>query len=250
MDAKASSGAGGCGRFVRRGVAGRCPGLPAGIGPGRIAALGGVALALAAFFAFIIWRASAPDCCVRRARAQRQPAPRPAPGRDGRALPAECRRRCRHGPGRSGPPPSHAVEGMPVGSAVGYELLDRAGPFGTSELQANINLHRAIEGELARDQCTLRQVRSARVRINLPRRELLPGRTVLSLRSSSRCEGETGQAAGRRDQAPGGSGRALTSRRSRSPWSTTAATCWPRARARAASLPAMRRSTGLRSRSG
>ena len=62
MDAKAS-GAGGCGRFGY--AAGVRPagalGFLRALGPGRIAALGGVALALAAFFAFIIWQASAPD---------------------------------------------------------------------------------------------------------------------------------------------------------------------------------------------
>ena len=53
---------------------------------------------------------------------------------------------------------SLAEEGQPVGSTVGYELLDKAGPFGTSEFQANINLRRAIEGELARSIGTLRKV--------------------------------------------------------------------------------------------
>ena len=146
------------------------------LGPGRIAALGGVALALAAFFAFIIWRASAPDYTLLFAglelsdsqrlvqRLDEMGVPyRLSAGGDAVMVPADRVLRLRM---------SLAEEGMPVGSAVGYELLDRAGPFGTSELQANINLHRAIEGELARSIGTLRQVRSARVHINLPRREL------------------------------------------------------------------------------
>ena len=41
-----------------------------------------------------------------------------------------------------------AEEGMPVGGTVGYELLDDASPFTTSDFLANVNLRRAVEGEL------------------------------------------------------------------------------------------------------
>lgn len=146
------------------------------LGPARIAALGGVALALLGFFAFIIWRASAPDYTllfagleladsqrlVQRLEEMRVPY-RLSVGGDAIMVPSDRVLRLRM---------SLAEEGMPLGAATGYELLDQAGPFGTSELQTNINLHRAIEGELARSIGTLRQVRRARVHINLPRREL------------------------------------------------------------------------------
>ena len=52
---------------------------------------------------------------------------------------------------------------MPVGGTVGYELFDEASPFTTSDFLANVNLRRAVEGELARTIGTLRSVRSARV---------------------------------------------------------------------------------------
>ena len=61
---------------------------------------------------------------------------------------------------------------MPVGGTVGYELLDDASPFTTSDFLANVNLRRAVEGELARTIGTLRSVRSARVHIVEPERSL------------------------------------------------------------------------------
>ena len=65
-----------------------------------------------------------------------------------------------------------AEEGMPVGGTVGYELLDDASPFTTSDFLANVNLRRAVEGELARTIGTLRSVRAARVHIVAPERTL------------------------------------------------------------------------------
>ena len=59
---------------------------------------------------------------------------------------------------------------MPVGGTVGYELLDSANPFTTSDFLANVNLRRAVEGELARTIGTLRGVRSARVHLVVPER--------------------------------------------------------------------------------
>ena len=65
-----------------------------------------------------------------------------------------------------------AEEGMPVGGTVGYELLDDASPFTTSDFLANFNLRRAVEGELTRTIGTLRSVRAARVHIVAPERTL------------------------------------------------------------------------------
>ncbi len=65
-----------------------------------------------------------------------------------------------------------AEEGMPVGGTVGYELLDDASPFTTTDFLANVNLRRAVEGELARTIGTLRGVRAARVHIVAPERAL------------------------------------------------------------------------------
>ncbi len=67
---------------------------------------------------------------------------------------------------------SLATDGLPGGGVVGYEIFDSVDAFGTTEFLSNVNLKRAMEGELARTIASLRQVRSARVHLVQPRREL------------------------------------------------------------------------------
>ena len=146
------------------------------LGPGRILALGAVALLLLGFFAYIISRAAVPgytllfsglDLRDAQALSQRLDGlgvPYRLSG-DGDAImvPAKDALRLRM---------SLAEEGMPVGAPIGYELFDQASPFTTSDFLANVNLRRAVEGELARSIGTLRQVRSARVHLVEPKRSL------------------------------------------------------------------------------
>lgn len=65
-----------------------------------------------------------------------------------------------------------AADGLPGGGVVGYEIFDAADSFGTTEFLSNVNLTRALEGELARTIQSLRSVRTARVHLVQPRREL------------------------------------------------------------------------------
>ncbi|MCH8182932.1 MAG: flagellar M-ring protein FliF [Proteobacteria bacterium] len=65
-----------------------------------------------------------------------------------------------------------AQEGLPIGGSLGYEIFDRGGSLGTTSFVQNINLVRALEGELARTIRSFSQVNSARVHLVLPRREL------------------------------------------------------------------------------
>jgi len=65
-----------------------------------------------------------------------------------------------------------AADGMPGGGVVGYEIFDTADSFGTTDFLSNVNLKRAMEGELSRTIQSLRAVRSARVHLVQPRREL------------------------------------------------------------------------------
>jgi flagellar M-ring protein FliF len=58
------------------------------------------------------------------------------------------------------------------GGAVGYEIFDKQDPLGSTSFQQNINRLRALEGELARTIATISGVRSARVHLVLPEREL------------------------------------------------------------------------------
>ncbi|MGI5817264.1 MAG: flagellar basal-body MS-ring/collar protein FliF [Armatimonadota bacterium] len=64
-----------------------------------------------------------------------------------------------------------AGEGLPGGSNVGFELFDRSS-FSTSDLQNNVNLQRALQGELERSICTLEEIKSARVHVALPEERL------------------------------------------------------------------------------
>lgn len=65
-----------------------------------------------------------------------------------------------------------AAEGLPNGGSLGYELFDDQSGFGTTNFVQNINQVRALEGELSRTISSLENIRSARVHLVLPKREL------------------------------------------------------------------------------
>ena len=65
-----------------------------------------------------------------------------------------------------------AEQGLPAGGTVGYELFDKGESLGSTNFLQNINLVRALEGELERSIATLPRVRNARVHLVMPRREL------------------------------------------------------------------------------
>lgn len=65
-----------------------------------------------------------------------------------------------------------AEAGLPNGGSLGYEIFDKQSGFGTTNFVQNVNQVRALEGELARTISALENVRSARVHLVLPQREL------------------------------------------------------------------------------
>lgn len=65
-----------------------------------------------------------------------------------------------------------AESGLPNGGSLGYELFDKQSGFGTTSFVQNINQVRALEGELARTISSMDGIRSARVHLVLPQREL------------------------------------------------------------------------------
>lgn len=68
---------------------------------------------------------------------------------------------------------SMAKNGLPSsGSVVGYEIFDKSDTLGASSFVNNVNLVRALEGELARTISALNDIESARVHLVLPRRDL------------------------------------------------------------------------------
>lgn len=65
-----------------------------------------------------------------------------------------------------------AGAGLPNGGSMGYEIFDKSAGFGTTNFVQNINQVRALEGELARTIGSIEGVRSTRVHLVLPQREL------------------------------------------------------------------------------
>lgn len=66
-----------------------------------------------------------------------------------------------------------AAQGIPSGgNIVGYEIFDRSETFGSSNFVMNVNMTRALEGELARTIASISGVDTARVHLVMPKREL------------------------------------------------------------------------------
>jgi flagellar M-ring protein FliF len=146
------------------------------LGPARLLALGAAAIGLLAFFAFLIFRLAEPDYTLLygsleledSAEITRRLEGMGVPFRlleDGRAVlvPADRALRLRM---------TLAEEGLPRGGTVGNEIFDQVSALGTTNFLANVNLRRALEGELARTIASLADVDAARVHLVLPRREL------------------------------------------------------------------------------
>jgi flagellar M-ring protein FliF len=69
-----------------------------------------------------------------------------------------------------------ASAGLPRGGGVGFEIFDSA-RFGATEFEQQVNLRRALEGELSRSITTIEGVMSARVHLVLPERRLFAARS-------------------------------------------------------------------------
>ncbi|MCU0893773.1 MAG: flagellar M-ring protein FliF [Rhodospirillales bacterium] len=65
-----------------------------------------------------------------------------------------------------------AEQGLPSGGATGYELFDTAPTLGTTNFMQDVNLVRALEGELVRSIRSMDAVQAVRVHLVLPKREM------------------------------------------------------------------------------
>jgi flagellar M-ring protein FliF len=68
-----------------------------------------------------------------------------------------------------------AMQGLPVGGGVGFEVFDRPS-LGVSDFAQRLNFQRALQGELARTIGQLREVARARVHLVLPQPSLFADR--------------------------------------------------------------------------
>lgn len=146
------------------------------LGPARLAVLGAVLLGLMMFFVFISMRVSSPDMKMLYTDLSTEDSSSVA------AKLEELKIRYQISPdgARVMVPGSDvgrarmllAQEGLPNGGSMGYEIFDKQSNFGTTNFVQNINQIRALEGELARTISSLEPVKSARVHLVLPQREL------------------------------------------------------------------------------
>ncbi len=85
-----------------------------------------------------------------------------------------------------------AEEGLPSGRAnIGYEIFDKSEGIGVSSFVNNVNLIRALEGELGRTIGAFNQIQSARVHLVMPKDDLFSKRkteptasVILSIRGN------------------------------------------------------------------
>ena len=146
------------------------------LGPTRLAIMGGILFALLTFFIFVSLRVSAPnysllysdlatsDSTAIAAKLEENQI-KYVVSNDGSRVTVQDTE-----VGRSRMLLAEA--GLPNGGSLGYELFDQKSGFGTTNDIINLNKVRALEGELSRTISALDPVRSARVHIVFPERQL------------------------------------------------------------------------------
>jgi flagellar M-ring protein FliF len=146
------------------------------LGLARVAAMGVVTLLLLGFFAFLVLRVSSP---------QMAPLYTGLSFEDSAAIVTELQQQNVvfeiRGEGDTILVPRDQItalrmqlaeNSLPSRGQVGYEIFDQQSALGTTSFVQNINNVRALEGELARTISSLARIKSARVHLVLPEREL------------------------------------------------------------------------------
>lgn len=171
------------------------------LGPARLAVMAGVLAALLLFFVFVSMRMSTPNMKMLYSDLSSSDSSAMAGKLEQANIPYEV------SPDGSRVSVSEAdvararmllaQDGLPNGGSMGYEIFDKQNSFGTTNFVQNINQVRALEGELARTIGSLQQIRSARVHLVLPQRELFSretqassGSVFVTLRPGARLEKE------------------------------------------------------------
>ncbi|MBM3618121.1 MAG: flagellar M-ring protein FliF [Alphaproteobacteria bacterium] len=147
------------------------------MGPGKLAALAGTAVLLLGFFAFLATRSSGPTMAPLYSGLSMQDGAQIVKELDSVNVPYQITA----GGSQIMVPADQvlklrmdmAQEGLPSsGNIVGYEIFDRSDKLGTSSFVHNVNMLRALEGELARTIGGFNKIENARVHLVLPKREL------------------------------------------------------------------------------
>lgn len=147
------------------------------LGQFKLIAMVGAALVLIAFFVFISLRISSPMMAPLYSNLSMEDSGRIVQELETQKIPYELRANGTQimvaAPEALKLRVTLAQQGIPSnGSIVGYEIFDRAESLGTSNFVLNVNMVRALEGELARTIGSLQKVEHARVHLVMPKREL------------------------------------------------------------------------------
>ena len=146
------------------------------IGLPRLAAMATVAVLIMGFFAFLVMRAQTPNLAPLYSGLSLEDSSAIVAELEAQSIPFELR-----GEGDTILVPRDQIttlrmnlagEGLPSRGQVGYEIFDQQSTLGATSFVQNINNVRALEGELARTISSLTRIKSARVHLVLPEREL------------------------------------------------------------------------------
>lgn len=146
------------------------------LGPGRLAALAGVALGVLGFIIYVTTRLSTAQMELLYADLQTGDANAIIKELEARKIPYELRAN-----GAEVFVPSDQVlklrvqmaeQSLPTGGSLGYEIFDNADALGATNFMQNVNLVRALEGELSRTIRSIDGVAAARVHLVMPKREM------------------------------------------------------------------------------
>ncbi|MBC8338530.1 MAG: flagellar M-ring protein FliF [Rhodospirillales bacterium] len=146
------------------------------LGPVRLAVMGAVVIGMLGFFIFLATRLGSPSMTILYGDLNSGDSSQIVSQLQSRSIPYELKQ---NGSQILVPADqvmklrlSMAGQGIPSGGSIGYELFDDQDAIGNTNFVQNINLVRALEGELSRTIQTIGAVRSARVHLVLPKREL------------------------------------------------------------------------------
>lgn len=146
------------------------------LGPVKVALLGGVVLGMIAFFFFVSTRLTAPPMSLLFGQLSPEDSAQIAAKLDSEGVSYEIRA----GGAQIWVPEDRALKlrmslaesGGAHGGSVGYELFDKGDTIGATNFVQNLNLVRALEGELERTISSLSPIAAARVHLVMPRRDL------------------------------------------------------------------------------
>lgn len=146
------------------------------LGPVRLAAIGGVGVMMIAFFIFLMMRMGSPAMGLLYSDLNAQDSGAIDKRLEALNIPHDVR-----GEGAQVWVPVEevpktrvmlAAEGLPTGGSIGYEIFDKTQGLATSSFVQNINQLRALEGEINRTIQGIEGIKTARVHLVLPTREL------------------------------------------------------------------------------